>query len=671
MEALKPDKPIMLATSDTIDLELAKSWWVDRSTVLRALYDEKQENDRRSDARYTMWAAAIIYVVFGGMDSLVIPDVAFASSAVRFGAGLSAILVIELMYRRASARSIDISANVVIVFCYVAWLVTALTSRDHEALSLYLIFGTIFMMVSNLIFNFRFLLSAISSTVILAVGVTATFYAPGVGSAYALVFAVFYIACFTATLYVNFKLNRERYNVFLNELQAQLRQEKVTERGETLLRLSHTDSLTGLKNRRAIDEELRLLWDGWHQHGRNFAALLIDIDFFKPFNDHYGHQEGDRCLTQVATALSDFVATRGGVVGRYGGEEFIALARISRDEEMGALAEALRRSIEGLRFPHEHRADRERVVTVSIGVASAKHLGVERVERLVSAADRALYRAKANGRNRVWVFDPSADGVRDEGEEVALALPTAIEDGLVSLVYQPIFEPGTRKIAAAETLMRLVMPDGKPVSPLKFIPIAERTGAILALGRWAIRTACHDLLAPDLVPLVSVNVSPLQLRAPGFAISVAAIVAEAGVAASRLAFEITEGREIETHPDVLRCIGELRQLGVKIWLDDFGTGFAGLSCLRAIDFDVVKIDRSFLHEIETEQGAAMLTDILQLVLHRGPTVVVEGVETEKQLRFLAASGVELAQGYHLGRPSPVENFHLHLIDDSPRLQQRA
>ena len=662
----------MRITSDSIDAELVKGWWITRSANLRTLYDEKQEFDRRRDARYTMWASIVVYVAFVGMDYLVVPDVALASGAVRVCCGLSAFLITEAMFHLdTTARTIDRLANVVIVGCYVAWLVAAGQSSHHAALSLYMIFGTIFMMVSNLIFNFRFALSAISSSVILAVGVGATVDAPGVDSAYVLIFSTFYVACFAATLFVNFKLNRERYNVFLNGLKAQLRQEKVTERGEALLRLSHTDSLTGLKNRRAIDEELRDLWNGWHREGRNFTALLIDIDFFKPFNDHYGHQEGDRCLTQVATALSDFVATRGGIVGRYGGEEFIALTRISLEAEMAALAEALRRSVESLRFPHEHRADSERVVTVSIGVASAKHLGAERVERLVSAADRALYRAKANGRNRIWVFDPSADGVRDESEEVALALPTAIEDGLVSLVYQPIFEPGTRRIAAAETLMRLVMPDGTPVSPLKFIPIAERTGAILALGSWAIRTACHDILARDLVPLVSVNVSPLQLRAPGFAMGVAGIAADAGVSPTRLAFEITEGREIETHPDVLRCIGELRQLGVKIWLDDFGTGFAGLSCLRAIDFDVVKIDRSFLHDIETKRGAAMLTDILQLVANRGPQVVVEGVETEKQLRFLTRSGVELAQGFHLARPSPAESLQLHLVEHSQEFHLRA
>ena len=660
------------STSDSIDAELAKRWWSQRSAMLQARYDESQEADRRRDSRFTMWAAVITYIGFAGMDFIVLPDVAMATAMTRLGGGVAAFVVMEAMFRRgASARSMDMMANFIIVGCYVGWLVAAQASASQAALSLYMIFGTIFMMVSNLIFNFRFTLSAISSGVILAVGVGATVDAQGVDNAYVPVFATFYFACFVATLFVNFKLNRERYNVFLNELQARLRQEKVTERGEALLRLSHTDSLTGLKNRRAVDEELRTLWEGWHRQERNFAALLIDIDFFKPFNDHYGHQEGDRCLTQVAKALSDFVETRGGTVGRYGGEEFIALAAIKADEEMGALAESLRRAVEGLQFAHEHRADSERVVTVSIGVASAKHLGAERVERLVSAADRALYRAKANGRNRIWVFDPSADGVRDEGEEVALALPTAIEDGLVSLVYQPIFEPGAGRIAAAETLMRLVMPDGKPVSPLKFIPIAERTGAILELGRWAIRTACHEILARDLVPLVSVNVSSLQMRAPGFALSVAAIVADAGVSARRLAFEITEGREIETHPDVLRCIAELKQLGVQIWLDDFGTGFAGLSCLRAIDFDVVKIDRSFLHESATERGAAMLRDILQLVSHRGPQVVVEGVETERQLKFLADCGVELAQGFHFGRPSPAASFHLHLVDEAETVSRRA
>jgi EAL domain-containing protein (putative c-di-GMP-specific phosphodiesterase class I) len=201
--------------------------------------------------------------------------------------------------------------------------------------------------------------------------------------------------------------------------------------------------------------------------------------------------------------------------------------------------------------------------------------------------------------------------------------------------------------------MRLRMLDGTPVSPGLFIPIAERTGAIVELGRWAIRTVCRDLLAGDLVQVASVNVSPIELKKPGFAPYVAATLAEFNVTGARLAFEITEGAELEIKQDVVRCIGDLRTLGAQVWLDDFGTGFAGLSWLRLIEFDTVKIDRSFLHDCNTERGKRMLLDIITLLRNRGVRILVEGVETIEQQRLMQQYGISQLQGYYLGRPTPA------------------
>ena len=644
-------------SSDQVECELAKSWYARPSALLHAFYDERREASRRRDARLTMWAAVLIYIGFAAMDFVLIADVAAATATVRLAFGLGAFAIVEFLFRRGDdAHLIDTVCAFIVILCYLGWLVAAMPSRNGDALSLYLIFGTIFMMVANLIFNFRFGLSAVCSIAIVVVGIFATMAAPAEDPAYRIVFSTFYFGTFVATLYVNFKLNRERYNVFLHAVQAEIRREKIAERGEALLRLSNTDALTGLRNRRAIDGALRGHWDDWRSDRTDFTAILIDIDFFKTFNDHYGHQEGDRCLSLVAEALSATVSARGGVVGRYGGEEFIVIETLGAEGSVATLADDLRRVVECLQLPHEHRPDGERVITVSVGAASAAQLGSDRLERLISEADRALYRAKANGRNRSWIFDPNGDS-RDESEDVAFVLQTAIEDGLVSLVYQPIFEPVSGRLAAAEALMRLSMPDGRSISPAMFIPIAERTGLIVELGRWAIRTACREIIARDLAPLVSVNVSALQLRAKGFALSVAAILAETDVPARRLAFEITESREIEKHSGVMKSIGELQRLGVAIWLDDFGTGFAGLSCLKAIDFDLVKIDRSFLNDSDDEIGAAMLADIVALIVHRGPKVVVEGVETARQLEILATLGVPFAQGFHLGRPASALGFH--------------
>jgi len=176
------------------------------------------------------------------------------------------------------------------------------------------------------------------------------------------------------------------------------------------------------------------------------------------------------------------------------------------------------------------------------------------------------------------------------------------------------------------------------------------------LGLWTIKTVCKQLLADDRVDVVSVNVSPMQLKNPGFATSVAAILVEAGIAGNRLAFEITEGVDMEMHSDVLRCLSDLKTLGINIWLDDFGTGFAGLSWLRMTDFDTVKIDRSFLQDSNTPRGRAMLQDMIRLIRNRGHKILIEGVETEDQLRLVRQMEIDYAQGYYIGRPVVAERL---------------
>ena len=202
--------------------------------------------------------------------------------------------------------------------------------------------------------------------------------------------------------------------------------------------------------------------------------------------------------------------------------------------------------------------------------------------------------------------------------------------------------------------MRLRMPDGTAVSPKTFIPVAERSGAILELGRWAIETACRDILMTDRMATVSVNVSPIQLRSPDFAASVADILDRCGVCGSRLALEVTEGLDMDMQSEVLKCIADLRALGVEIWLDDFGCGFAGLSWLRAIEFQTVKVDRTFLHDCSNPRGLTMLQDMIALIRNRGNTILVEGVETAAQFSLLKDLRIDRVQGFHMGMPVSAE-----------------
>ncbi|MQW68621.1 EAL domain-containing protein [Sinorhizobium medicae] len=643
--------------AEVIDIDLQAQPPRPQSVELQTLYRREGEVVRRMETRQGLWVAVAVYILFAATDILLVPDVAFYAILARVAVGATAITAIEVLFRmHAHTKWLDLTCAGALVAGYWGWLFPSLMTVHADNIAYYMIFGAIFMMGANLFFSFYFRLSVATSGIVLATFfLVMIFYVPRTVS-YQVAFGTFYVSCFVFTSYVNWKLNRERYKVFLNAFEAKVQQKEASERGKALLRLSHTDSLTGLDNRRAVDQKLRDYWSDWQRGGNSFAAVLIDVDFFKRYNDFYGHQEGDRCLVLVANALKDSIARYDASIGRYGGEEFIVLARLKTRERAAELAEAIRRSVEYLALPHEQRRDGMSIVTVSVGAGFTRNQIGSKLERLIHEADRALYGAKANGRNCARLFDPNDPQTSDESENIAALLKIAIDQDLVSLVYQPIRDLSTGRVDAVEALMRLKMLDGTSVPPSLFIPIAERTGAILDLGRWVIRVVCLELLTSEHVPVVSVNVSPIQLRSPGFAASVASILGETGVAGSRLAFEITEGLEMEMHSDILRCISDLKTLGIRIWLDDFGTGFAGLSWLRLIDFDTVKIDRSFLHDCDTPKGKAMLRDIIGLVRNRGHKILVEGVETEEQLTLMRQFRIDHVQGFHVGRPAPARSF---------------
>jgi len=643
--------------TDAVDGDLHEGGRQPSTADLRSLYRQEGDHARRVIARHGTWTAFLVYILFSITDALLIPDVAVYTIIGRLSVGLIVIPIFEMQFRNGVKTDwLDLTCAGGLIFAYLAWLCPATMTTYSQSFYYYMVFGALFMMGANLFFSFQFVLSVVTSGIILSAFLVASTFWMQASFSYWLAFGTFYISCFTFTSYVNWKLNKERFSVFLNALEARTQQKEATERGKALLRLSRTDPLTGLENRRAVDEKLRDYWTDWQKVGTTFAAILVDVDFFKRFNDCYGHQEGDRCLVLVANALSDTVKQYNGSIARYGGEEFIVLARLDRREQVAAFAEAIRHTVEALALRHEQRRDGVSIVTVSVGAAFTRNQTGAKLEKIIHEADRALYLAKASGRNCARLFDPNDPQSSDESENIAALLKIAVRQDLVSLVYQPIIDITSGRVDAVEALMRLNMLDGTSVPPSLFIPVAERTGAILELGRWAIRTVCRELLVDNHVRVASVNVSPIQLKAAGFATSVAAILSETGVAGNRLALEITEGLEMEMHSDILRCISDLKLLGIKIWLDDFGTGFAGLSWLRLIDFDTVKIDRSFLHDSGTPRGRAMLQDIIGLVRNRGHKILVEGVESDEQMALMREFGIDQVQGFHVGRPVPAESF---------------
>ncbi|MDH4415443.1 MAG: GGDEF and EAL domain-containing protein [Rhizobium sp.] len=633
--------------------------------ALNALYQKHRGATLMRQTRKGLWLAALVYGLFGVTDAFLIPDVAFETVIARLVVAILAIAVIEVcVARRVDFHWMDVSCAATVVAGYVAWLVPASYTTAEDAFRFYMLFGTIFMMSANLFFNLVFRLSVLTSATILVIFLYSMLHAPALSLEQSVVVILFYVSCFLFTSYVNWKLNEERYNVFLNALEAAHQHSEAEKRGEALERLSNTDYLTGMENRRAVDKRLRDYWNEWQSEGKAFAAILVDVDFFKKYNDFYGHQAGDRCLILVASVLNDTLKPLNATVGRYGGEEFIVLSRVTGRDQVMALCEIIRSAVEGLHLVHDQRRDGQAFVTVSVGASYTRPQSGPKLERIINEADRALYSAKANGRNCIRLFNPNDPLTSDDNENIAATLRMAIKNDLVHLAYQPIQNLRTGRVEAVESLMRLKMIDGTPLSPAQFIPVAERTGAILDLGLWAIRRACTEVLATGVAPMASVNVSAIQLKSRGFALAVSTILEETGVSGSQLAFEITEGIDMEGQSDVIRCITDLRALGIRIWLDDFGTGFAGLSWLRLFPFDTVKIDRSFLQDARRPAGRAMLEDIIRLIRNRGLKILIEGLETADHVDLMHELGIELGQGYYLGRPVPIDEVRIKAF---PRL----
>ncbi|GJE39637.1 putative bifunctional diguanylate cyclase/phosphodiesterase [Methylobacterium persicinum] len=639
-------------TLDLLDRELDKRWFERRSPQLDAAFKVQHSRALRNELSRACQLVGLLYVAFGAMDALLIDDMLPYILPARLAVGVLYVLAIEIQVRRGvETRILEFQCAIGIVLGFAVWLFLASKSAETKATLYYAGYGLIFMLVANLFFNLSFEFALLSSGLI-----AATFLVWAVAfvgdPTYIICFGSLYLFSFMLTVFLNFKYNRERYRVHLNACRAELRQQEIVKRGEELIRLSTTDALTGLANRRAIDDRLRDLWLDSKATGQAFGIVLIDVDYFKSYNDRYGHQQGDRCLTAVSQAMRNVAEPRRYTLGRFGGEEFAALFRAESTEQVAAFAEEIRRTVEGLQIAHAARRDHLSGITVSIGAAFSGDVAGDKPERTVTAADVALYAAKEEGRNRVRTFDRRMLE-SDAGDTLtAEMLRSAVTDQRISAVFQPIVDVTSGMIWGAEALMRLKDPQGRPLSPETFIPVAERTGVILELGEWMLHEACNLLANEPALPVVSVNVSSRQIEDPNFVGTVAKIVRAAGIAPSRLALEITEGGEISGNPRVALLMDELAAIGIRVWLDDFGTGFAGLTCLSELRFDMVKIDRFFVQSCDTPRGAKLLKNIIDLVGSCAQKTIVEGVEEAHQVELVASFGVDLFQGYHLGRPMP-------------------
>ncbi len=403
---------------------------------------------------------------------------------------------------------------------------------------------------------------------------------------------------------------------------------------------SRHDHLTGSLNRSGFVEELNMRLTRNRQMQN---VLMIDLDRFKAVNDTLGHAAGDELVRKISTGMAA-VLPSGAILARLGGDEFGIIAESLSDVAMTELCNKILRVASQSRIIAGHEVQ----VSASIGIArqGATHSEVE----LMRQADLALYAAKREGRNRFRVFDDALDQVTQYRLTLESGLERALNAGQLKMVYQPIVKADTRAILGYEALVRWDSPDYGSIPPDEFIPIAEETGLILDVGEWIAREALRDCRKWNL-PYVSINLSSRQFLRHNVGERILRYAADADVSPHRVQIELTETAIIDDVERASYNLRILREAGVRVALDDFGTGYSSLVYLKQFAIDCIKIDKSFVDNIARErQSAVIVASVAKLAKSLGMSVVAEGVETEDQRTILMASGCNMLQGFHFGRP---------------------
>lgn len=449
--------------------------------------------------------------------------------------------------------------------------------------------------------------------------------------------------------------NGHMFVTYTDVTETHRQQERLRESEERVRHMAERDELTGLTNRRAFDEALeRSLAVQDEDAPTSLALVMIDLDRFKPINDTYGHGVGDTVLCQIADRFRS-VVREDDIVARIGGDEFAVLLE-GLDEDVAIdLAGRLR---EAAAQPVLMEGDEQLVLRAdaSIGVAFASE-GRRTAETLMVAADLALYSAKNSGRARVSLFDPGMAQKARARLSLETDLRHAVERKQLVLHYQVQRDLRSSQNVGYEALMRWRHPTRGLVQPSDFIPVAEETGLIVELGRWALLQATMDFAEFDDETRVSVNVSPIQFKQSDLVVDVGRALAESGLNPSRLEIEITEQLLIDDTEATLDSLNKLRDLGVILSLDDFGSGYSSLAYLTRFPFSKIKIDRVFIDRmLDDPRCDSLVNSILALAVSLGIKVTAEGVETDEQLLRLIDAHCDEAQGYLLGRPVPLEDI---------------
>jgi diguanylate cyclase (GGDEF)-like protein len=432
---------------------------------------------------------------------------------------------------------------------------------------------------------------------------------------------------------------------------------------ETIRHQEFHDALTGLPNRLLLKDRLSLAMAHAKRNNMMLAVLLLDLDRFKLINDTLGHAAGDTLLQLIAGRLTGTLR-EDDTVARQGGDEFLLLLpEIVKIEDAAKLAQKLLEQIRQPLSVHGH----ELYVTTSIGMVLYPNDGRD-IETLLKNADTAMYRAKEQGRNNYQLYTPTMNARAFERLTLENSLRRALERNEFTVYYQPKVDLRSRKAVGAEALVRWNHPELGLIMPGDFISAAEDTGLIVPIGEWVLRTACAQNKAwqnAGYPPLrVAVNLSARQFQLRNLVQTVAEILKETGLEPRWLELEITESIAMQNAEFTVKTLNELKDMGIQISIDDFGTGYSSLSYLKRFPINKLKIDKTFVREINTDHdNAAIASAVIVLGQSLNLGVIAEGVETIEQLNFLKDQHCDEIQGFLFGRPLPPAEIEKKLFEE--------
>lgn len=432
----------------------------------------------------------------------------------------------------------------------------------------------------------------------------------------------------------------------------------ITERKQmenTIRQMAYYDSLTGLPNRNLLNDRLAVALANSSRNNQNVAILFLDLDHFKTINDSLGHEAGDQLLQQVSQRIKGILRKQD-TVGRMGGDEFIVL--IPGLTETGHTAKVAQKILASL-APAFKIGDNELYIGCSIGISIFPDDGME-IKTLLKNSDLAMYRAKEKGRNTFQFYTPAMNFKAMERLAVEKNLRKALDRDEFELHYQPKINLKSGRIAGMEALLRWDSPELGMVMPNQFIPVAEETRLIIQLGHWVLVTACQQAKfwreagLPE-IP-ISVNLSVIQFTHPNLVSEISKVLEQTGIPPHQLELEITESVLMQDTTLAVSILKKLSGLGIKISLDDFGTGFSSLNYLKNLPLDYLKIDRTFVKDINLRTNAAITKAIVTLAQSLDMKTIAEGVETEEQREHLKELNCDEAQGYLFSRPIPKDEI---------------